>query len=311
MLRYRADLRPLAFHALYFVLLVLAMLPPRWSAWDVPLLLGLCLFSFLSAVQTHNAVHSPIFRARSLNKLYQVVLTLTYGHPVSSYVPGHNLSHHKHTQTRRDIMRTSKARFRWNLLNLLFFFFIVAPATSRADAQYIAATRKTHRRWFHQLLVEASTLIVVTAGLLYLDWARTLVFWVAPHIYAQWGIVTMNLLQHDGCDETHPYNHSRNFVGGLLNFWTMNNGYHGIHHEHPGVHWSLLPALHASEYAPHLHPALDQPNMATYVWRTFVLNRRLNFDGTPVVLPPAGRDEPWIPRLQDVANDLGAESLHA
>ena len=90
----------------------------------------------MGAVQTHNAVHCPIFKQRWLNKVYQVVLTNTYGHPVSSLVPGHTLSHHKHTQTRRDVMRTSKARFRWNLLNILGFLFIVAPYTMRADAAY-------------------------------------------------------------------------------------------------------------------------------------------------------------------------------
>lgn len=46
-----------------------------------------------------------------------VILTLSYGHPSSSYVPGHNLSHHKYTQTTKDFMRTSKVKYRWNFLN--------------------------------------------------------------------------------------------------------------------------------------------------------------------------------------------------
>ncbi|TPV97309.1 MAG: fatty acid desaturase [Myxococcales bacterium FL481] len=309
MLRYRADLRPLAFQAIYFGLFAYAMFWLPWSWWALPVTLGLCLFAFTGAVQTHNAVHSPIFRARWLNKLYQVGLTLTYGHPVSSYVPGHNLSHHKHTQTGRDIMRTSKASFRWHLLNLFGFFFRIAPATTRADIQYIAATRHQHPRWFRQLLFEAGVLVLVTGVLLYLDWVRAVLFWVVPHLYAQWGIVTMNLLQHDGCDQDHAYNHSRNFVSPLLNWWTMNNGYHGIHHERPGTHWSRLPELHARLYQPHVHPALDEPSMIAYVWRTFVLNRRIDYLGRPVPVVPPGRDEPWIPRIEEIPDDLGAERL--
>ena len=37
----------------------------------------------------------------------------------TSYIPGHNLSHHKYLQTRKDIMRTSKMKYRWQSLNLL------------------------------------------------------------------------------------------------------------------------------------------------------------------------------------------------
>src|SRR5262245_55199782 len=105
MLRYRADLRPLAFNVVYFALLALAFTdvvrlgPP--IAWVV--LAALLVTAFQGAVQTHNAIHSPIWKSRTVNKAYQVVLTLVYGHPTSSYVPGHNLSHHKHTQTRSDV----------------------------------------------------------------------------------------------------------------------------------------------------------------------------------------------------------------
>jgi len=53
--------------------------------------------SFDGAVITHNTMHCPIFHhsCKGLNTLVKVLLTLTYGHPVTSYVPGHNLSHHK------------------------------------------------------------------------------------------------------------------------------------------------------------------------------------------------------------------------
>ncbi len=71
-----------------------------------------------------------------MNRVFQVVLTLTYGNPVSSYVPGHNLSHHKHTQSRRDVMRTTKTRHRWNLLNGLFFILHVAGPILKGDQRY-------------------------------------------------------------------------------------------------------------------------------------------------------------------------------
>ena len=61
-----------------------------WVVWCAT-----CLFSFVGAVAVHNSVHCPVFESQTLNRVFQVVLSLTYGHPVSNYVPGHNLSHHQ------------------------------------------------------------------------------------------------------------------------------------------------------------------------------------------------------------------------
>ncbi len=244
-----------------------------------------------------------------MNKLWQCVLTLSYGHPVSSYVPGHNLSHHKHTQSRRDVMRTSKVRFRWHLLNLFFFMASIVPSIMKADSSYTKSMRTRHPRWFKQMVFELVTLWSVTAVLFVLDWRKALVLWIVPHLYAQWGIVTMNILQHDGCDEKSEYNHSRNFVGKLVNWWTFNNGYHTIHHKTPGLHWSLAPEAHAREIAPHIHPNLDQPSLAVYLFRTFILNRRHTYLGVPFRPEKDGPDEQWIPDPRTTLEDLGAESM--
>lgn len=319
MLRFRADVRPLGFNALYFALTALAFWPrlelPVWVR--VAMFAVICVTSFQGAVQTHNAVHTPVFKQRWLNKVYQVVLTLTYGHPVSSYVPGHNLSHHKHTQKLKDIMRTSKARFRYNLFNGLFFFFLVTPGIMNADLAYTKSTRLTHPRWYRQAKIEMAALQIVQLSLLawsYFglhDLSRFFFFWFIPHTYAAWGIVTMNLLQHDGCDEDTEYNHSRNFVGRFVNWWVFNNGFHTVHHHQPGLHWSLTRDAHAKLVAPHIHENLDQKSLAGYIWRTYFLNRRLDYLGNPVVLPPPGKDEPWIPRPEETKDDLGVETIEA
>jgi len=309
MLRERADLRPLFFNGLYYVLLVYAWFRGPMSAWALPLLAPLCLTAFQGAVQTHNSLHCPVFRARWLNKVYQVALTCIYGHPVSAYVPGHNLSHHRYTQSRRDVMRTSKTRFRWHLLNGLFFMLTVAPSIMRADSQYMWVMRKRHPRWFRQGLLELSVLMGIQVTLLILDWKRALLYWFLPHIYAQWGIITINLLQHDGCDQESEYNHSRNFVGKLANWLAFNNGFHGIHHDYPGLHWSKTPEAYAARYAGKIHPSLEQRSLLLYLWRTFALNQRLYYTGEKLVLAPEGPDESWLPEPTETLLDLGAEPL--
>lgn len=307
-LRYSADIRTLTFVAIYFALVLVQWIYVPTSWWlAVPLFLATCVFSFFGAVITHNTVHCPVFVSRKANRAFQVLLSLTYGSPVSAFVPGHNLSHHKHTQTQRDVMRTSKVRHRLNILNMVEFAPRVALAIMKNDAAYVSAMKGQHRKWFFQYRIEASVVFGLTALLFVLDWKKALAYWFVPHLYAAWGIISINYLQHDGCDENHRYNHSRNFVGKLVNWWTFNNGYHGIHHDHPGLHWSLTPAAHAREYAGKIDPRLDQESMLAYLFQSFIYpGRRLTYDGRPVELPSPVEDENWIPRPEETPEDLGA-----
>ena len=307
LLRYSADRRSLA------ILLVFAALVA--SAWvrlpDGPLqvlaipLLGYS--SWLCAIVAHNTVHAPVFRRRWLNSVFQVWVSLSYGFPISDYIPGHNLSHHRFLQAREDVMRTSKVRFRWNLLNLIAFPFAVTPGILRGNARY--GKLKGSEAWRRQLRLEVLIVWAVKLGLLALDWRKALCLVIAPQLLANLGIVGINFFWHDGCDPDHPVNHSRNFTSRLLNFLALNNGYHGMHHEEPALHWSLLPEAHARRIRPGLHPALEQPSLLAYAWRTFVYpGRRETFDGNPVTFPERDTDLDWVEPERGIAVEVELEA---
>ncbi len=308
-LRYAADRRMVGMVVAYFTLLAVEWnFAPLTPLVVIPLVVVTAGLAFLGAVATHNTLHCPVFKSRWMNNVWQVALTLTYGHPVCSYVPGHNLSHHHHTETRRDVMRTTKARFRWNLLNLAFFFLSVSGSIMRAEAGYTRYAFKRRPRWSRQLMVETAIYVAWIVGLLLLDWKRFLLFVQIPHWYAAWGIVTMNIFQHDGCDADSQYNHSRNFVGSVINWFTFNNGYHTVHHDRPGLHWSVAPEVHARLVSPHIHPALEQPSFIAYLWRAYFWpGLRLRYDGAPLVLPAEGPDEPWYGEAVTVTPRQGLE----
>lgn len=308
MLRYSADIRTVITVACYFCLVAIQWLWTPTSVWiSVALVVVTCANSFLVAVATHNAVHVPVFKDRWMNRVFQVILTLGYGHPVSAFVPGHNLSHHRYMQTPKDAMRTSKLRFSWHLLNLLLLPVLVGGAIYRGNANYFKEMRTRNPRWFRQFTVEAGVYAVVVVTLLFLDPTKWFFTVLIPHQYAAWGIMAMNMIQHDGCDETSEWNHSRNFVGPIINFFCFNNGYHSIHHRHIGLHWSLTPEAHRREFGPHIHPDLEQQNFLVWILRTFVLpGGRRTYDGRPVVLGPLEPDEDWVANLQEVPEELGA-----
>jgi fatty acid desaturase len=193
-----------------------------------------------------------------------------YGHPVTSYVPGHNLSHHKYTQQRKDVMRTTKLQYSWHLINGIMFFVKIGIDMIANDANYFKIQRKLGRPIIKQLEIEQYVLWTITAILVVWDWQRWIVIAFLPHLYAKFCIISLNLLQHDGCDPDSRYNFARNFTGDWLNFFCYNNGYHTIHHLHPGLHWSVLPQRHEVEILPYIAPSLDQQHILTYIWRTFI-----------------------------------------
>lgn len=312
-LRYKEDVRTLGFVATY-----LSLVAVGWVIWDelaiwqrVLWVGATSVFSFFCAVITHNTIHVPVFKKRSWNRVFQYVISICYGHPVSAFVPGHNLSHHLHTQSRRDVMRTTKVRFKWNLLNQLMFMPVLSGDISNADFQYAKAMRTERPRWFAQWVREWIFFLAIMGTLLVLDFWKFLFLAMIPHLYAAWGIIGINFIQHDGTDQDHPYNHSRNFVGKFVNWWTFNNGFHGLHHDKPSLHWSKLPEMHARDIAPHIHPDLDQGSLVAYCFRAYVYpGKRVMYDGSPYVMPEEGPDEEWIPGKGDTPEgvSLGAEA---
>lgn len=300
MLKYKADIRTLLVMLIYFSL---AALP--WFIWDqintfqiVLLMIANCIFSFLCAVIVHNTIHVPIFRSNLLNRINQLILSNTYGHPVSAYVPGHNFSHHKYTQTEKDSIRTTKARFKLNILNQLFFFYIMSGDIVKGEIKFVAKMYKEEPKWFFQYLVELVVVFGLKVILLFVNWKICLLFLIIPHQYAAWGIVSTNFFQHDGCDENHPYNHSRNFTGKLFNFIAFNNGYHGAHHMKPGLHWSLLPKFHNEHLRPFIHPSLDRKSLVSYLWETHIYpGKRRDYLGNEIKSVPKSEDKDWVEDL--------------
>ncbi len=297
LIRYKADYSTLATIGAYALFLPLSWYYFPHAGWlgKLGFVAANCVYQFVIVTIVHNTIHVPIFRKMSWNRALQFYLSAIHGNPVSGFVPGHNLSHHKHIQTPKDATRTTRARFKWNFLNQFFFLFLVLPDIMRSEKNFVKRMKDVRPVWSSQYKMESVLLFILKVGLLVLDWQRALLLVIIPNIYALWGIFGANYWQHDGCDENHPVNHSRSFTGWTFNFLTFNNGYHGIHHMYMGVHWSLYPEYHERLLKPFVHPSLDQKSLVTYLWKSCIYPaKRVNYDGSSIVLPPPVETADWV-----------------
>eukprot|EP00760_Papus_ankaliazontas_P027637 PhM_4_TR340/c0_g1_i1/m.9058 len=298
-LRYACDWRPLLWEVIYFSLTIY-----MWRNWyemswlleRLPLLFITSMFAFCGGTIMHNIIHVPMFHSKRLNSLFHIAVTNTYGWPVTAMIPGHNLSHHKYTSGPKDAMRARRMNYKNNLVNYLMFPIATVRSVAGSDFEYMMDQRKKGTEIWDQYLLEVVTFFPVQIALLYC--CPTKYFWTVfiPQLYAKWQLIAVNILQHDGCPTPaeHAYNHSRNFVGWVTNFFTFNNGYHSIHHNHPGWHWSRLKEAHERLVVPNIHPNLLEPNIFLYTFRAVIYPAvRKNFDGTLYTPPPQLPDEPW------------------
>lgn len=71
----------------------------------------------------------------------------------------------------------------------------------------------------------------------------------------------------------------------VMNALLFNNGYHTIHHDKPGIHWSKLPEAHA-EIHDNIHPALYE-----YSFWWFLIRQYLLAPFVPALRRPSMREE--------------------
>ena len=269
-LRFAADLRTLAFLVSFNILLAV-----QWvhiaRGWY--LILPTYVLAIVALVVKHNHVHCPTFRSAGWNSAFEVWLSVLTAHPTSGILTSHNVLHHGHNNTDADFVRCSLVRHRWNFINLMMFFF--------ASVRTMYANKPSDlNNWRHslpELYWQAIAERILTYGfllvLVLLDWRSTLKYCAGPWVFAQWVLVTINLLQHQDCDFNSEYNHSRNLTGRFLNWLLLNNGYHTAHHMFPAAHWSKLPVIHQRVVTARTDPSLDERSLWLCVWRRFVLGK--------------------------------------
>jgi fatty acid desaturase len=261
------DLRQVFIVAVYLALLTAIFLVP-WCR-NLVFLVAACAFSFFVQTVAHNVMHTGLFESKALDRVFRLVLSFCGLFPVSSVLPAHNLVHHHFDDDGQpDWASPSHARFKWNLLNLLHFPNLIGPITFAGITRWASVKgRGDYRRASMQESVFA---FGATFLLLTYDFWTTLFFVMVPQLWGARWFLRVNLIQHDGCDVTSAFDHSRNFGSRWLNWFSVNSGYHTAHHNRPGLHWTALPSSHQADIAPTMKPALMEKSLLRYLARTYL-----------------------------------------
>ncbi len=296
-MRHKEDWRLLLTLGLASALAAWQWTHPATRLWLLPL--G-AYFALASGLVGHVHNHSPAFRHRTLNHLLSYWSMFFYGvPPYLAWIANHNQNHHKYGNGPGDATSTWRYTNRHNLFTAVAYPFINIYHQSPVVNAFIAKSYR-ERRWMFWHVVAQHLLIaaVVVAGVL-TDPQAVLFAFVYPWALGLFTILYLNYSQHVHCDPYDRYNHSRNFTGWWINRLLFNQGYHTVHHDQPGLHWSRLPEAHARLVAPHIDPSLDEASLPWWLVRNYILSPFWPEAGSHQVgdvswQTPASADRPWV-----------------
>ncbi len=242
-LKYKADRGPVAYVlAMFAVHLLLWAFATPWVA--LASTIPLAIASMFVAPINHHHQHLNTFRSSVANRFYDLALALQTGVAPYSWVLHHNLGHHlnylnqhPHTSpdesawTRRD--GTQMGRVEYTLDMLL---------RHQSDIFRVGQQYPRYRRYWLAMKLPLYSLI----GLgLWINPLNTFLIFLVPGFMALTHTIWATYEHHAGSPTDDHIVGSFNRDNRLYNWMTGNLGLHSAHHSRPGVHWSLLPLVHA------------------------------------------------------------------
>jgi len=235
-LKYKADRRSVAFVSIFILIQgILFLFSSRW--WTFPLLALGC--AIVGAIN-HNHMHHRMFVSKSLNELWNFVLSWGMGSSAAQMTVTHILIHHRFFRDSRDWTRYELAKGR-GVQRVFSYLKNTVSEIRRHRKVFFQQTR--NEGWLKQARREKMVLWIISLCLLAYSPLGFLFCYFLPWIGGLLIVLVVNLTQHDELDLKSDQ-HSRDFVGPLGNWFAFNSFFHTVHHEKPALHWSLLPLEH-------------------------------------------------------------------
>jgi len=258
-LKYKADRGPVA-----YVLLMFAVHVAVWSfatPWlALASIVPLTLLSVFVAPINHHHQHLNTFRSALLNRAYDIVLALQTGVGPYAWVLHHNLGHHlnylnqrphaqadESTWTRSDGKKMGRIEYTIDLL-----------LRHQSDIYQVGLK---YPKYLRSLLLMKLPLWGLLALGLWWNPLNTVLVFLVPAFLTLTHTIWATYEHHAGADTASHLRASVNRDNRLYNWMSGNLGLHTAHHMRPGVHWSLLPQIHAQ-----IKHQIPQAQILTRFW---------------------------------------------
>ena len=269
------------YRTILWVLIAPALVATQYVRPDLVPILGWfsAYFALACGVIAHNHNHCPTFKNKTMNQAFANWISIFYGYPTFGWIPTHNLNHHKFVNREGDATITWRFTNSHNLFVAVTYFFVSSYYQSAPISQFIkdakAKNKKLYRKIITQYVIWAGAhLGMLALGIALYGVGKGFYVWGfsmgLPALFSLWTIMLFNYDQHVHTDPFSEHDHSRSFVSPTLNFLLFNNGYHLVHHEHPGAHWTKLPELHA-QVESKIHPSLVLKSLWWYWAKQYLL----------------------------------------
>ena len=240
------------------------------TSWIVTVLATVLLghAMIIAAYLIHECAHNTVFRKNKHNPWLGGFLTWICGVPYGPY-EDIRYKHFRHHVDNDDIvwyaLRSFGHQHPYLLKAVLFFEWFYVPAHEAVQhvmmcfVPFIIPERREQRT---RCVVVTIIRICLFAGLVYLSWKAAFCYLVA-YAFMIHVLRFMDGLQHDYgsnpimytddeipqrgnaiWEQAHTFSNMHSLKYPLINWFTLNFGYHNAHHHRPTLPWYRLPALH-------------------------------------------------------------------
>lgn len=190
----------------------------------------------------HATGHRPIYKReyKWMQAYIPWVLGPFLGHTPTSFDAHHMWMHHAENNMFGDgscTLAYKRDHFPHFLHYWARFFFMGHIHVSRY-LQLRGRTKVLRRFWFGELFW-----LALAAVALWVNWAAALLVFIVPVLMMRWLMMAGNWSQHAFIDLDNPddgYGNSTCLTNTRYNHKAYNDGYHIIHHNRPGMHWSEM-----------------------------------------------------------------------
>jgi fatty acid desaturase len=238
-----ANLFPLAHVFCYYALFVPVMTPKLITSYYllVPLWVVIYLLGYsLSIGVLHMHAHRKLFTARIPNRALEFLLCFpcVLSYPMMRHT--HVYAHHKHQNDANDPTCTRGYEHGWRAA---WYWVRYAYVCQRHTIHGLfgADARAEWKSLRSQYLVDTLiTLTIMFGYFFFIDERRMLAFWELPLILVSINIGFFAWITHAPASGENA-NASFNTINNWMNLLIHNQGYHIVHHAHPGIHWTRIP----------------------------------------------------------------------